>query len=103
MDNNEASLEELVICRLRTSVDQPAFRAALAETDRWLAEQPGFLWRTPGVTADGRLVDRCGWASLADAERAGAKFMESQAGKAFGEFLDPEGMVFLHYQALTRV
>lgn len=102
MDTDE-SIEELVICRLNTSPENPDYQAALAETDRWLAAQPGFLWRTPGYSTDGRLVDRCGWASLAHAEAAGAGFLEAEAGQAFGAFLDPEGMVFVHYRPTRKV
>lgn len=73
---HQGQIEELVVCRLTTSPDDPGFRVALADTDRWLADQPGFLWRIPGFTDDGRLVDRCGWLSKTQAEAAGARFME---------------------------
>lgn len=62
MDDN-ANIEELVICRLAD---------------------------------DGRLVDRCGWATLVDAETAAARFSDSDAGRVFGAYLETEGMVFLH-------
>lgn len=93
-----APIEELVICQLTVPSDHQEFRAAVAESSRWLESQPGYLWRATGYSDDGRMIDRVGWASLAEAEAAGATFMESQAGQSLGRFLAPEGMVFLHYR-----
>lgn len=103
MDTKEQPIEELVICRLTTTPDNPEFLKALELSDRWLAEQPGFLWRIPGFTTDGRLVDRCGWASESAAHAAAAGFMDSEAGKILNAFLDPEGIVFLHYRPREAV
>lgn len=96
--DTHAPIEELVICRLNTTTDQSGFRKALAATNEWLQTQPGFLWRRSGTTDDGRLVDRCGWSTLAAAETASARFMESAEGREFGTYLEAEGMVFLHYR-----
>jgi len=100
--DNKGQIEELVVCRLNTRPDDTAYKAALEDTNRWLAAQPGFQWRVSGYTDDGRLVDRCGWASTLDAQTAGARFMDSDAGKAFGAFLDPDGMVMAHYRLAER-
>jgi hypothetical protein len=36
---------ELAIFRLKPDANEGEFRAAVGETDRWLARQPGFLLR----------------------------------------------------------
>lgn len=91
------SILEIVVFRLVPGADRSALPAAVRETDAWLARQPGFLGRTlTEDPAQGVFVDIGRWTGRAEAEAAGATFMEAPESKAFERLIDPATVQMYH-------
>jgi len=88
---------EFVMFKLKPEITEEEFRVALADTDRWLASQPGFILRRHGVSASGRM-DYAEWESVEAARTAADHFMTAPQTRAFKQALDPGSIAVHHFE-----
>lgn len=73
---------EVVISKPKAGTSMAEFLEADAGLADFIATQAGYLDREVGVSAQGDVFVVVRWASLGDAEAAGAAFMTSPSGQA---------------------
>ena len=88
---------EVVAVKLKAGGDMAAFRQNDKAIADLIAKQPGFISRETGSAPDGEWFAIVHWASLKDAENAGAVFMQSEQGKAAMSMVDQNSMFYKHY------
>ena len=87
---------EIVTFRLVPGTTSPVFLAAARATGALLATEPGFLSRRLSQGADGTWTDHVVWASLPDAETAGARIMSAPEAQPFLAAIDLASIVMRH-------
>jgi hypothetical protein len=92
---------ELAIFRLKPDIDEDAFRAAIGETDRWLARQPGFLLRRHGTAENGDRVDYLEWDAMSSARVAAQAFTTAPETKRFMAAIEPDSIVMRHFELVS--
>ncbi len=88
---------EVVAIKLKAGGDMDAFRKNDKATAELVSKQPGFVSRETGSGPDGEWFVIVHWASLKDAENAGAVFMQSGQAKVSMSMIDQNSMFFKHY------
>lgn len=88
---------EIVTFRLAEGTTEPEFRAAIAQTTRFLETCPGYRARRTGPAADGTWADVVEWASLDEALSAAARFNGVPGNAAFNASLAPGSVVMRHH------
>ena len=88
---------ELAIFKVKSDVDEIALHAAIAETNRWLAGQPGFVMRRHGVSDAGERVDYVEWQSMEHAAAAGERFMSAPETQAFMAAIEAGSVSMRHF------
>ena len=88
---------EVVAVKLKTASDLDAFRKNDKVIAEWVSKQPGFISRETATGPDGEWFTIVHWASLKDAENAGALFMQSEQGKTAMSMIDQNTMLYKHY------
>lgn len=73
---------EVVISKPKAGATLEQVLEADKAVDAFVRAQPGFVSREVAISADGEVFIIVHWASLADAEAAGAAFMADPAGQA---------------------
>lgn len=91
---------ELALFKLKAGVTDDQFRSALADSNRWLATQPGFLQRRHGAGDEG-LMDLVEWESMADAKSAAENFMSAPETRSLIEVIDLESVVMRHFTQMS--
>ena len=94
---------ELVTFRIKPDLREEEFHAAVAETDEWLARQPGFIARRHGRSSDGSRVDVCEWETMEAAQAAAEKFPKDGACQRFMQALDMESISMRHFEIASSV
>jgi hypothetical protein len=92
---------ELATFKLKTGVDEAALQTAVAETDKWLARQPGFILRRHGRNGDGDCVDYVEWESMEHAMKAAETFCDAPEARNFMAALDAESTICRHYDLIS--
>jgi hypothetical protein len=93
---------ELVLFQPKPGVSAAAFDAAVAESSRFLARQPGFLGREVGVSVDGEYADIVRWADLDAALRAAEQFVAASEAREFNGLLERESVRVWHFRTVKR-
>ena len=91
---------ELAIFKVRPDVDEASLQAAIAETNRWLATQPGFVLRRHGVGDSGERVDYVEWQSMAHATAAAERFMSAAETQAYIAAIEAGSVSMRHFGLL---
>jgi hypothetical protein len=73
---------EVVISRPKAGATLEQVRANDKAVDAFVRAQTGFISREVGINKEGEMFVIVHWASLADAEAAGAAFMKDPSGAA---------------------
>jgi hypothetical protein len=88
---------EVVAVKLKAASDMDAFRKNDMLVAEWVSKQPGFISRETATGPDGEWFTIVHWASLKDAENAGAAFMKSEQAKTAMSMIDQNSMLYKHY------
>ncbi len=86
---------EVVITKPKAGATLEQVLEADKAVDAFVRARPGFVSREVGISADGEVFILVHWATLADAEAAGAAFMADPAGQA--AMATGDASVFKHY------
>ena len=89
---------ELVQFRLKSGVDEEAFLAAVADTQKAITRLPGFLSRELLRSDDGLWVDLVHWRSEADALAAAEAFGTMPEVATFAGMIDATQMTMMHLE-----
>ncbi len=73
---------EVVISKPKAGVTMEQVQANDKAVDAFVRAQKGFVSREVGISKDGQMFVIVHWASMADAEAAGAAFMKDPSGAA---------------------
>jgi len=88
---------EVVAVKLNATSDLDAFRKNDELIAEWVSKQPGFISRETATGPNGEWFTIVHWASLKDAENAGALFMKTEQAKAAMSMIDQNSMLYKHY------
>jgi len=88
---------EVVAGTLNADISVEKHRQADKAVANLIARQPGFISRETGIGKNGDWFVIVHWATLKDAENAGAVFMKSSEGQASMTMSDPKSILFKHY------
>jgi hypothetical protein len=88
---------EVVAGRLKPGVSKEDHLRADKAVAAMVSKLPGFISRETGEGPAGDWFAIVHWATLRDAENAGAIFMKSEEGKVSSGMLDPNSILFKHY------
>lgn len=91
---------ELALFKLKDGVTEDQLRSALADSNRWLAAQPGFIQRRHGAGDEG-LMDLVEWQDMAAARTAAENFMRAPEACSFMEVIDPGTVVMRHFTQMS--
>lgn len=91
---------ELALFKLKADVTEGQFLAALQDSNRWLANQPGFIQHRHGVGEEGRM-DLVEWESMTAAKVAADQFMNAPETQAYMEVIDLETVSMRHFQIMS--
>lgn len=91
---------ELATFKLMPEVTDEQLRVVLADSNRWLASQPGFVLRRHG-TGEDRRIDYVEWESMADAKAAADRLLNAPEAQAFMATIDPTTVVMLHFEMIS--
>ena len=92
---------ERVVFKAAAGIDDAAMIAGAEQTNDWLKEQPGFLYRTLVKDADGTWSDLVFWASPEAAQAADAKFGPDPKNAAYCACIDMASTKMTHLPQLT--
>ena len=91
---------ELAIFKVKPDMDETSLNAAMAETNRWLVDQPGFVLRRHGVGDGGERVDYVEWQSMDHAMAAAGHFMEAAETRAFMSAIEAGSVSIRHFELM---
>jgi hypothetical protein len=91
---------ELALFKLKPEAKAADFDAALAASDAWLAQQPGFVLRRHGRSGTGERLDYVEWDSMEAAEAAAKAFVEAPELRSFMEAVDMQTASMRHFDLL---
>lgn len=89
---------ELALFKLKPGTSPTDFAAALATTQSWLAQQPGFIRRRHGVSASGEHLDYLEWESMSAAKAAAEAFVTAPELRPFMEAIDMQTASMRHFE-----
>ena len=87
---------ELSTFKLKGEAEEAAFTAALARTDRWLADQPGFIARRYGAGEAG-WVDYVEYESMEAAQDIARRFLAAPEAQDFMAAIDVLSVSMRHF------
>jgi hypothetical protein len=87
---------EIVIYKLKASVNRDQFMEVSARATEWLRGRPGYLGRELLEDESGLWVDLVRWTTIEDALSAASAFMEVPEAAAFMDTVEPESITMLH-------
>ncbi|MGH2614293.1 MAG: hypothetical protein ACRDJC_03560 [Thermomicrobiales bacterium] len=86
---------EIVLYRLKPTVDRGRFLAISSQATEWLRQRPGYLGREL-LEDDGQWVDLVRWATMDDALAAASAFADVPEAEAFMDVVEPDSIHMLH-------
>jgi hypothetical protein len=89
---------EVVLFRLKDSVEDGAFLREAAVVQVWIEEQLGFITRELLKAPDNQWLDTVRWTSLETAEQAAAIIMNDDHCKPFMAMIDETGIQMWHFE-----
>ena len=89
-------VKEIVLFRLKDSVDEADFLQAAQTTFDLLADYDGYVDRELTVSDDGLWIDVVTWSNLETAMSAAEQIMQDKVGQRFGSFIDPDSIQMNH-------
>ena len=96
------SVIELVTYKLKTGATKSQLSATHSDVNVFLAEQPGFMYRSLSEDDNGLLYDIVYWQDMEKAKSAGEAFMAHKAGQALVALTDENSISMRHMEALTE-
>ena len=100
---NDKNVVEQVQFRIKDSVSESEFITLNENLNKWVIEQPGFLYRSLTKSTDGLWIDIVYWKNMESAQNAQSTFSESPECHAVMQAIVEESIIMTHSAVVVQI